>query len=254
MIMKTTMKILASGLMVLALSITSCTKDSVTGDIGPIGPKGEQGIQGEKGEAGVDGAAQGIPGEKGDTGATGAAGPAGPKGDTGEAGPTGPAGSQGEQGPAGEDGNANVWASEWIPIEWSNPLPSYASMRHYDNRLSRDINNSSAVIIYGREIRDAGSGRIRHNIFPLPHEINDQKYFYEFQEQPAVENKYVLYLRAESTDGTAQTFDYFDEIQYIVIPQNDMTGKSDTTSILESLKNAGVDTTDYYSVAEYFRI
>lgn len=53
--MKTTIKFLASGLMILALTITSCSQDSVTGDIGPIGPKGDQGIQGEKGEPGTNG-------------------------------------------------------------------------------------------------------------------------------------------------------------------------------------------------------
>ncbi len=111
--MRTTMKILASGLMVLALILVSCSKDSVAGDIGPIGPKGEQGIHGEqgdkgdkgdKGDPGVDGVAQGIPGEKGDTGATGETGPKGETGDTGPAGPKGEQGLQGEPGPEGATG------------------------------------------------------------------------------------------------------------------------------------------------------
>jgi len=85
-IMKTTLKIFTNWLVVLALLITACSKDSVEGEIGPIGPKGEQGVQGERGEQGPagddgkDGEAQGIPGEKGDQGERGPQGEQGPQG------------------------------------------------------------------------------------------------------------------------------------------------------------------------------
>ncbi len=72
--MKTTTKILKSGLLLLVLIFASCTKEGPQGDIGPIGPAG-------------------------------ALGPAGP---TGATGPTGSIGETGANGQDGEDGNANV--------------------------------------------------------------------------------------------------------------------------------------------------
>jgi hypothetical protein len=47
--MKTTMKFLGMGLVLLALAFTSCSKD---GEIGPMGPTGQNGINGSDGEDG----------------------------------------------------------------------------------------------------------------------------------------------------------------------------------------------------------
>jgi Collagen triple helix repeat (20 copies) len=72
-------KIVAVGLVGLALSLASCGKDP--------GPKGETGPQGPAGPQGAQGV-QGIPGMQGQAGAQGPQGPQGapgPKGDKGEA-------------------------------------------------------------------------------------------------------------------------------------------------------------------------
>lgn len=53
--MKTTMKFLGLGFIILGLAFTSCSKDGEIGPIGPAGPQGEQGIQGALGANGEDG-------------------------------------------------------------------------------------------------------------------------------------------------------------------------------------------------------
>ncbi len=141
------MKILASGLMVLALTMTSCSKDSVTGDIGPIGPKGEQGIQGEKGDIGapgVAGAAQGIPGEKGDTGATGATGP---KGEQGSAGVEGEAGANGAD---GADGSIGLMHTDWFNFEPIDNRPDFRfnQKKTFDFLDQEFIANGGFVLVY----------------------------------------------------------------------------------------------------------
>lgn len=53
--MTTAIKLLAIGLTLCTLAMTSCTKEGPEGPIGPIGPKGEQGLQGEQGAEGQAG-------------------------------------------------------------------------------------------------------------------------------------------------------------------------------------------------------
>lgn len=62
--MKTTMKFFTYGLLVLALTFTSCSKDGDTGPIGPAGTPGLNGTDGADGADGVDGidGADGIDG------------------------------------------------------------------------------------------------------------------------------------------------------------------------------------------------
>ncbi len=123
--MKTTMKLLAFGMLALGISISSCTKE---GEVGPIGPQGEQGIQGPQGPAGEDGEALGLPGPQG------------------EQGPTGP---QGEQGPAGEDGSNNVIYSDWTSIDtWDNDSPMYKWTRFPDRILTQEQLNEAAILVY----------------------------------------------------------------------------------------------------------
>ncbi|GAB5476426.1 MAG: hypothetical protein Mars2KO_45250 [Maribacter sp.] len=53
--MKTTIKKLTFGMALIALTITSCTKEGPEGPIGPIGPQGAQGLEGEQGVQGDTG-------------------------------------------------------------------------------------------------------------------------------------------------------------------------------------------------------
>ncbi len=230
--MKTTMKFLASWLMVLALTMTSCSKDSVTGDLGPIGPKGEQGIEGEKGEKGepgVDGAAQGIPGEKGDTGATGAVG------------------TQGEQGVSGTDGNANVRT-----FKYDISTDSGSSIYQSTPELTREVIENDLILGYlfaadGRVLPIPSAfitaNRVSINVivdlggdtsggyYGVRFRLNDDSGGYEIHVGEFVELKVII---AKSSSIT--------------------TGKSEATNVLTHLKSSGVDLDDYYAVMDYFEL
>ena len=184
--MNTTMKVLASGLVVLALVMTSCTKEL---DMVTMGPQGEQGIQGETGPTGPQGiegeqgnqgepGPQGPPGEggtgtsvPGPQGEPGPAGPAGPQGEPGPQGPpgeggtgTGMPGPQGEPGPAGEDGNANVISSGWQIAEFGSVDGlGYAFASLDDTRITDTVLNSYATLVYVR-----AQGNESERADPLP--------------------------------------------------------------------------------------
>ena len=136
--MKTTMKLLGMGLVLLALAFTSCSKD---GEIGPMGPTGPQITQGE----------QGVQGSHGEDGSEGAVG------------------QDGEDGEDGEDGNANVITSAWIPSEF----PEEESFTYFlvdDARFTNELVSEAAILAYGMDTTGA--------VAPLPVSSNNQSYSY----------------------------------------------------------------------------
>jgi len=209
--MKTTIKFLSTGLMIIALALTSCTKDSVEGAIGPQGPKGEQGIQGEPGPAGQDGEAQGVPG------------------------PAGPAGADGTD---GADGNANVMASEWIPVGFSATPFTQSTFRIEDPLLTEEVVNSSLILVYGKTIFPD-----YENILPFTLENAIQKYYYFVSNSGST--TYSIRLWAQSTNGNPQVFEQFDEVKYFIVPANNLTGKT---------MRANLEKMTYSELINHFRL
>ncbi|GAB5476425.1 MAG: hypothetical protein Mars2KO_45240 [Maribacter sp.] len=128
--MKTTIKILSCILATISLLLTSCSKDGSDGAIGPIGPQGEQGVAGEQGLLG-------------------------PKGEQGE---------QGDQGPAGEDGNAEVYYSNWIPADFtgSSDTVKFMDIKFPDTMPSAfSIKNTHLILVYFSGFGDG-------NVYLLP--------------------------------------------------------------------------------------
>lgn len=210
--MQNPMKLLMCGLMGLAISITSCSKDSDIGPIGPQGPQGEQGsagAEGAQGPAGQDGEALGVPGPKGDTGATGQVGATGADGTDG---------SNGTNGTDGEDGNANVMVSDWIPTAFSQTPAFDVGFSVTDPNLTKEIINNSLILGYGKR----NSAFI--DILPLPTQIFNQ--LYRITLSDAGGENYDLFFRGKSADGSTETFNLLSEVKYFVIPANSTTGKS----------------------------
>lgn len=233
--MKTTMKFLARGLVILALTITSCTKDSVAGDIGPIGPKGEQGIQGEKGEKGepgLDGVAQGVPGEKGDTGATG---------------PAGADGLDGTNGQNGVDGNANV---RTLKFDISTQSGSYMYIESPE--LTSEVIENDLILGYlfvndGRFTAiptsfNTGSGTFINIITDLGGDSSGGYYTLQFRLGDGIG-------RYEARAGE------FPELKIIIAKSSSITtGKSGAQAVRAKLKSNSIDINDYNAVASYFGI
>ncbi len=212
--------------MVLALTITSCSKESVAGDNGPIGPKGEQGIQGEKGEAGVDGAAQELPGEKGDTGATG---PAGPKGESG---------TDGEN---GEDGNANVRV-----FKYDLSKLSLGPFTQKIPEITADVLENDLILGYiktnDRENSPIPTTRAKiagRSDVDVAVNIEIGKYHYSLHRTGS--SGYLLV-----PEGSME------ELKIIIARSSSILGKSSQQNMLTQLKNAGVDVNDYHEVMDYF--
>ena len=237
--MKTTMNFLSTGLMVLALALTSCSKDSVEGATGPQGPQGEQGIQGEqgpngdKGEPGQDGASanQGAQGEQGEQG------PAGPKGASGEDGQDGADGQDGQDGQDGEPGTANVIYSDWIPSPFNfNPVNTKSSNSFIiAPGLTDDIKDNGAVIVYGRS-----QGGV---VYQLPAVLFGSNQSYSARPGTS----FNLRLIVESIDsGVIGESLILVEFRYIIIPGG----------ILDSGKSAAVNYSkmSYEEIAALFNI
>lgn len=132
--MKTEISTFIRGLAIIALVMTSCTKDSIEGAAGP------QGVQGEQGPIGPQGA----------------------EGEQGETGEQGPKGDPGEDGQNGEDGNANVRTktvvltnNDWVFGEWVSKYQNGRVIATYPARyvnltipeLTNDIEENGAVLL-----------------------------------------------------------------------------------------------------------
>ncbi|MDB2606263.1 collagen-like protein [Zobellia sp.] len=204
-------------LLLAVLTIAACSKDGEVGPTGAQGTQGEQGPVGPQGPAGEDGESQGVPGEQGEQGEPG---------------------QDGVDGEDGEDGNANVIASEWIASELElNDAALDSSFTIEDDQITQPIIDRALIMVYGD-----GKSNLA---YPLPETYLNQHYAF-----------YVtlggLTIFGQSTDGVATTFNGHNNFRYIIIPSNSSTGKYSKESILNDLKDKGVDINDYRQVADYF--
>ncbi|WP_299800792.1 hypothetical protein [uncultured Maribacter sp.] len=234
--MKTTTNFIKCAIIIFAITLTSCSKD---GDIGPIGPQGEQGIQGEDGEqgpAGEDGEALGVPGPQGEQGETGATGPAG------EDGTNGTNGTNGTDGTNGEDGNANVATYTYdISSESGATIPVTATA------LSQEVIDNDLILGYLSKDSSVYT--------PIPAPI----YAFELGDNSdiAVEislNRYWMFFYEVGTENLKSvTAGQLNELKLIIVESNSTTsGKSSKENTLANLKYAGIDTSDYYAVMDYY--
>lgn len=169
----------------------------------------------------------------------GTEGPMGPPGKDGAVGATGTDGIQGEQGEPGEGGNANIIASEWLPIELATTTPTHDSRFAITAPEIAGENMSSAVVIvYGRHTSE-------NYVIALPFVYRNESYQF-------VLSSGEIHLLAQTIDATANgTFQLFDEIRYVLIPSNN-TSTSSKEATLSHLKQAGVDINDYRQVRDYY--
>lgn len=212
--MKKSMKFLVFGLMAMAISISSCSKDGETGPIGPAGAQGiqgEQGPEGPQGPAGVDGEAQGVPG---------------------------PAGADGTDGTDGQDGNANV---ETFTLDISSESGLFWGLAL--NELTQDVIENDAILFYMK--RTFGG-----SYYPVPGISLDDRI--EVELTASTINLW-FYNRTDGAPNTIPAGRY-ELLKVVIIESNSTTsGKQTTTeNIQDELKDAGVDINDYEAVMDYF--
>ena len=177
-------------------------------------------------------------GEDGEQGLQGDPGPAGEQGIQGPQGEQGVPGEQGEPGEPGEDGNANV-------RRFNISLEGYSGSTFnipFPNEVTAEDIDNSAFFFYV----------VRNDLkYPVPG-LGPGGIFYVRVYFSVVENG--IYLEFEDIpnfDAQVVSEGYLQELILIVAEAN-VVGKSSQESVMSQLKAAGVDTSDYYAVAEYF--
>ncbi len=163
----------------------------------------------------------------------------------------GPAGADGIDGTNGVDGNANVTTIELLASDITWTLGAFIGITSNvftlnTTAVDQDILDHGAVLGFTHLVTGP------YDFWgPLPFDYDQGSgtyyiaYTYEL-------NKINLY--AYRNAGAWDPNPGFPEYRFILITDNTV-GKSMTTqSVLEELKNAGIDTTNYYDVCDYYGI
>ena len=158
-----------------------------------------------------------------------------------EDGENGKDGAQGPQGPVGTSGNANVIASDWIVTDFDPNPTTFTMFDVIDSDITEDSVNNSVILAYGR-----------NNTFniatSIPVAFFETSYYFILI---PLENK-ITFVGAALSD---YTFEDFEEVRYIFIGINESGAKStvqEKLKVLSTLKNNGVDISNYNSVATYY--
>lgn len=210
--MKTTFKSLVCGIIILSLTMSSCSKDSEQGDIGPIGPTGPQGVQGEKGDTGETGAA-GAPGQDGANGTNG---------------------SNGTNGADGADGNANVkvykynFRSDLAASFYMNVPP-----------ITAEVLANDGILCFIK---------IGSYNYPLP----GRYLIYDMYNSYTTGIISIGVYESGTSNPRTPPAGVFKQLMVVIIKSSNITGKSNSNSVLTDLKNNGVDIKDYNALMNHF--
>lgn len=228
--MKTKMKFYTIAVMVLALSLASCSKEGDMGPIGPEGPQGEQGPVGPQGPAGQDGE-DGQDGTDGQHGADG---------------------QDGEDGKDGKDGNAEIYYSDWIRANFTGTSTSvkFMSIDFPSGMESASrIKNTHAILVYFTGFGDG-------NVYQLP-VLNFRGAQFTFGYGSGSSAASDINIRAQALSGDLTEFqidpDRGARFRYVIIPPNiRVSGKSKSFDPLKEMKVLGIELNDYHAVMDYF--
>nr|WP_321415142.1 hypothetical protein [uncultured Allomuricauda sp.] len=175
-------------------------------------------------------------GEDGEQGLQGDQGPAGEQGIQGPQGSQGDQGEQGEPGEPGEDGNANVRRFN-ISLEgysgstFQVPMPTEVTQADIDN-------NALFFYIENFEV-----------FYPLPGLLG----FTTFGSVRYLSDLIIIDFKDPTLDFGSlfvQEGSYENLILFVV--ESNIVGKNNQESLMNELKAAGVDTSDYHAMAKYF--
>lgn len=166
----------------------------------------------------------------------------------------GPAGADGIDGVDGQDGNANVTIVSIMAtdITWSTGVYITSSSNvftHNTTAVDQDIMDHGTVLGFGYSLWPATADMW----LPLPFDYESGGITGYLTYAYALNN---ITLYAYLNDGNVWVPDYaFPEYRFLLITDNTVLGKSATKeSVLEELKNAGIDVNNYFEVCDYYGI
>jgi len=164
----------------------------------------------------------------------------------------GSAGADGIDGVDGQDGNANVTSITLMAssITWTAGFYFSAPSNVYfltDDKVNQDIIDHGMILGFAHFF----AGGINEWV-PLPFD-------YESTNTPHLTYTYLLNtinLYAYTTIGAWDPNPAFPEYRFLLVTDNTVLGGKSTNKdiILEELKNAGIDSNNYYEVCDYYGI
>lgn len=173
-------------------------------------------------------------------------GPEGPAGATGQAGPQGVAGAIGTPGPAGPAGPqgpigaANVIASEWESLTWTES-PPFSTSTVIANEITENVLNQGTVLAYWRTTSTSTSIKL----MPTPvYNTTTGVLGYIIDYSIRIGNLLVFHgVPSDGLSGASTAFPNA-SVRYIVIPPSSGSGRI----------KYPFDFDDYQAVCEYFGI
>lgn len=172
----------------------------------------------------------------GSDGETGPIGPAGPQGEQGE---------QGEQGPQGEQGNANVRTFDYLISDYSSDTIEITLTDFIDEGL--EVTNF-ALLFY---LESTGDSNDRW--YSIPGAIDQ---FERYTKVIVLEQDSEVIIEFFNADDTPYVFPAgkFSVLRIVAIHLGNDSAKTSNQDLISELKSAGVDTSDYNAVVDYFKL
>lgn len=163
----------------------------------------------------------------------------------------GPTGTDGIDGVDGTDGNANVITIELMATDITWTLGTFIGITsnvftHNATAVDQDIIDHGAVL--GFTHLATGPSDFWG---PLPFDYEQGSDTYYIAYTYAL-NEITLY--AYRSTGAWDPNLGFPEYRFLLITDNTVGKSTNTESVLEELKNAGIDATNYYEVCDYYGI
>tara|TARA_R110002020_G_scaffold239549_2_gene452084 strand:+ start:328 stop:909 length:582 start_codon:yes stop_codon:yes gene_type:complete len=120
-------------------------------------------------------------------------------------------GTPGSQGPAGEDGNVNIISSDWITTSFSTA--DFSTFDIVDSAITAESTANAAILAYGRVNNNTS--------IVIPFTFSSRTYYFS-----VITNENIIRFIGYSLDGSAQNFNDFNAVRYVIIPP-----ETDTSSI-----------------------
>lgn len=174
---------------------------------------------------------------EGPEGPAGATGQAGPQGVAGQPGPQGPAGPAGPQGPAGA---ANVIASDWKSLTWTE-APPFSTSTITAPEITESVLNQGTVLAYFRQTPTTNSIKLMPAAI---YNLTTGELSFIIDYSIRIGNILVFHgAPGVGTSGAATSFPNAN-VRYIVIPPSSTSGRIEYPFEFD----------DYEAVCEYFGI
>ena len=181
---------------------------------------------------------------KGEIGPAGADGIDGTNGTNGTNGTDGDDGVNGTNGVDGEDGNANVISSAWITPTWSVTNSTYGEYGYTETRITEEFRNTGVILSY---IDWTGEGQFAYAL-PMTSGYSNILFTINFGMSNVSSESIRWWFEAESNFTPNANA----KLRYVMIPASTNKSANSKQEILEKLKNAGVDVSNYYEVMDYY--